>query len=240
MELVPQHRALLGVDVVGSAANPGYHLAAVHRTVDDVLDRALASSDIEPSEVLDREMTGDGALLTLPSERLGVLLDLAHDMEDTLAERNRWQKPEVRLRIAVEVGPVGDEPGLYAAKVTLSRLLDSSAFKGIFVRCLEEQGADGANTALIISDHALRTAFSGNHTRTVRQREFTPLSVQDKEYASTAWIRIPGFDAGAATSSPPTPEHRERGRVVNLVNGTMKGIQAETVYGGITFGTAPR
>jgi hypothetical protein len=239
VELVPQHRALLGVDVVGSASNPGYHLAAVRRTVDDVLDQALAGSGVEQSEVLDRDSTGDGTLLTLPSGRLGALLDVAHGLESALAEWNRWHKPEVRLRVAVEVGPVGDEPGLYAAKVTLSRLLDASAFKGLFKRCLGEQGPEAANTALIVSDHAWRTAFSGDHTQVVRQGEFTRLSVRDKEHTDTAWVRIPGFDAGAR-GAPPAPEPTGEGQVFNQVNGNMYGVQAATVNGAITFGTVPR
>ncbi|HEX6342067.1 hypothetical protein [Umezawaea sp.] len=238
MELVPQHRALFGVDVVGSARNPGYHLDAVRRTLDAALERALAERGIEREEVLARESTGDGALLTLPSGRLGALFDVAHSLENLLADWNRRNKPEVRLRIAVEVGPVGDEPGFYAAKVTLGRLLDASAFKELFERCLGEQGPDGASTALIVSDHAWRTAFGGDHTRVVRQGEFSPLSVRDKEYADTAWVRIPGFDPRTATG-PARPEPRPTGRggVVNQVNGTMSGIQAGDVYGGITFGT---
>jgi hypothetical protein len=242
VELVPQHRALLGVDVIGSARNPGYHLNAVRTILDEVLDLALTRSGIASSEVLKRDSTGDGALLTLPSERLGGVLDAAHHLENALAERNKWHKPEVRLRIAVEVGPVGDESGFYAAKITLTRLLDAAAFKELVKRRFGAQGDDGANTALIISDHAWRTAFSGDHTRAMRQSEFAPLSVRDKEYATTAWVRIPGLDAsaGGAPAHPPAFDPAEHGRVVNQVHGTMHGVQAGVVNGNITLGGAPR
>jgi hypothetical protein len=236
VELVPQHRTLLGVDVVGSARNPGYHLNAIRKTLDEVLDLALSRSGITPSEVLKRDSTGDGALLTLPSGRLGAVLDTAHHLEGELAEHNRWRKPEVRLRIAVEVGPVGDESGFYAAKVTLGRLLDASAFKELVARRLGGQGDDGANTALIVSDHAWRTAFSGDHTRTIRQGEFAPLSVRVKEYADKAWVRIPGLDVPPSAA----PDPSEHGRVVNQVYGTMHGVQTGAVHGNVTFGRAPR
>jgi hypothetical protein len=240
VEPVPEHRALLGLDVVRSAENPGYHLSSIPAVVDEVLDVALAGAGIGRSDVFRREPTGDGVLLTLPSALLGTLLDLAAGLEGTLAERNRWRKPEVRLRIAVEVGPVGSEPGFYAAKISLGRLLGASAFKRLFLDCLAEQGADAASTALIVSDTALRTAFGGDHTSVVRRAEFSPLSVRDKEYADTAWVRIPGFDTRTATAAEPAVAQPEQGRLVNTVHGTMSGIQAGIVTGPVTFGQPPR
>ncbi|WNV83403.1 hypothetical protein [Umezawaea sp. Da 62-37] len=235
MELVPQHRALFGVDVVGSARNPGHLLNAVRTTVDEALDQALWGAGISPSEVLEQESTGDGALLTLPSGRLGALFDMAQHLEIALAEHNKWRRPDVRMRIAVEVGPVGDRPGLYPAKITLARLLNSEAFKRTFRRCVDDRRHEGASTALIASDHALRTAFGGDHTTLVRRAEFTRISVRDKEFTDTAWIRVPGSDLRDEIE-PTTSDQPASGGVSNHVTGTMHGVQAHTVNGGITFG----
>ncbi|PRY36097.1 hypothetical protein [Umezawaea tangerina] len=233
MEKVPQHRALFGVDVVGSARNPGHLLNAIRTTVDESLDQALWAAGITPSEVLEQESTGDGALLTLPSGRLGALVDMAQHLEIALTEHNKWRRPDVRMRIAVEVGPVGDRPGFYPAKISLARMLGAEAFKRAFQRCIDERRHESASTALILSDHALRTTFGGDHTTLVHRTQFTRIPVRDKEFDNTAWIRIPGYVA-RDTSEETASEHQ--GRVVNQVHGTMHGVQAGTVHGGITFG----
>lgn len=41
--LLPQHKALLAVDVVGSGANDDRHLKAIPAIVADLVDNALAS-----------------------------------------------------------------------------------------------------------------------------------------------------------------------------------------------------
>jgi hypothetical protein len=243
VELVPRHRALLGVDVVGSARNPGHHLNAIRKTVDEVLDESLRRAGIARSEVLEWEPTGDGALLTLPSEKLGALLDMAQHLDGALDHHNKWRKPEVRMRVAVEVGPVGAEPGFYPAKITHGRLLNAEAFKRLFRRCQESD--QGTHTGLIISDQVLRTAFGGDHTNLVRRGEFAPLPVRDKEYADTAWVRVPGFDARsigelAQPDVRTTPGPQDQPRVSNHVNGNMYGVQTGTVNGGISFGAGPR
>ncbi|MET1076007.1 MAG: hypothetical protein ABWY11_25405, partial [Umezawaea sp.] len=174
-----------------------------------------------------------------PSGRLGALFDMAQHLEIALAEHNKWRRPDVRMRIAVEAGPVGDRPGFYPAKISLARMLNSEAFKRAFQRCVDERRHESASTALIASDHALRTAFGGDHTTLVRRTEFTRISLRDKEFTDTAWIRVPGA-ALRDEVEPAAREPEHQGRVVNTVNGTMHGVQAHTVHGGITFGAGPR
>lgn len=243
MDLVPEHRALLAVDVVGSASNPGYYLNPIRKAVDDLLRAALDSSGIERSEVLEWEPTGDGALLTLPSGRLGTLLDLAQRLDTQAAERNRSRKPDVRLRVAVELGPVGDQPGYYAPKISLTRLLNAETFKRLFERCMHERTDDSVNTGLIVSEQAFRSAFSGDHTQLARRSDFAEIPVQDKEFAAKAWVHVPGFDPLSITGfaqqhGQPAPERSPQ--VHNQVNGSMNGIQAGTINGGIVFGAGPR
>lgn len=193
MDLVPDHRALLGVDVVKSASNPGYHLAAVSDAVTTMLDDALRCTGVEP-DVLEREFTGDGELLKLPGGRLGSLFDVADRLNQLAEGYNRWRKPEVKLRIAVEVGPLGAGRQLTAPMISLARMLNAPAFKKLLLQCLAS-GRDLTQSGLICSEHAWGVAFGGDHTLHVRRADFAAIQVEDKEYEATARVRIPGFDA---------------------------------------------
>lgn len=247
MNLVPEHRALLGVDVVGSASNPGYHLSAIPEAVRELLSGALGNCGIDRDDVLDWESTGDGALLTLASGHLGALLDTAYLLDVAASARNRRHKPEVRLRIAVEVGPVGNALGFDEPKITLSRMLDSGKFKELFDRCRQEEPDEAVNTALIVSEQALRTVFSGDHTRLMCRSEFGRLDVHNKEHEGTAWVRVPGFDARslAAFTQPRQAEDIEQlnqgPQVSNVIQGSSYGgIQVGTLNGGLSQGPSPR
>ena len=236
MNPVPQHRALLGVDVIGSAQLPGYLMNAVPATISELVGAALRQSGIKPDDVLSLESPGDGALLVLPSSKLGEVLDAAVLLDQLTAEHNRWHKPEVRLRAAVHVGPVGDDDGFYRARITHTRLLDAPEFKELLRRCHEEGAEDTANTALIVSAEALDTAFSGDHTRVARRSDFASLPVAHKEYRHEAWVRVPGFDprslaAFARASSAAEPV----ASVQNVVHGDMNGVQAGTINGGLNY-----
>jgi hypothetical protein len=232
---VPQHRALLGVDVIGSARLPGYLMNAVPATVTKLVGAALAKSGITPDDVLSLESPGDGVLMVLPSDRLGAVLDAAVLLDQLTTDHNRWQKPEVRLRAAVHVGPVGED-GFHRARVVHSRLLDAPEFKDLLKRCHENCAEDNANTAVIISAEALDTAFSGDHTQVARRSDFASLAVAHKEFRQEAWVRVPGFDPRTlAGFANPVPAPEPVAGVHNVVNGDMHGIQAGSVSGGINF-----
>lgn len=245
MNSLPRHQALLGVDVIGSARNPGHYLAAVKTATDTMLRTALADEAIPSSRVTNWEPTGDGAMVTLPSSDLGVLLDAMSRLETLAAQHNQWNKPEVRLRIAVHVGPVGPEPGFYEPKITLSRLLNAPVFKQVMNRCLAE--AATVNTGLIVSDDAYRAVFGGDHTRLVEQADFASVAVSDKEFSQPAWIRVPRFEPRSITTfattepdSAPTPvrkpSHARPSQAQNItVHGDAQSIQAAEISGNISF-----
>ncbi|USX49413.1 hypothetical protein [Lentzea sp. HUAS12] len=235
MNPVPQHRALLGVDVIGSAQLPGYLMNAIPATISKLLDAALRQSGIEPDAVLSLESPGDGALLVLPSERLGAVLDAAARLDEITVEHNRWSKPEVRLRVAVHVGPVG-ESGFHRARVVHARLLDAPEFKDLLKRCHDAAAEETATTALIVSAEALDTAFGGDHTQVAKRSDFASLRVSHKEYRHEAWVRVPGFDPRSLAAFAETADApRSTASVHNVVHGDMHGIQAGTVNGGLTF-----
>jgi hypothetical protein len=232
---VPQHRALLGVDVIGSAQLPGYLMNAVPGIISELVGTALKQSEVEPDDVLSLESPGDGVLMVLPSGKLGAVLDAAVRLDQLTIDHNRWRRPEVRLRVAVHVGPVGDD-GFHRARITHTRLLDAPEFKDLLKRCRDERAEDTATTALIVSSEALETAFSGDHTQVVRRSDFASLPVAHKEYRQEAWVRVPGFDPrslAAFTHPASAPQPQEHVR--NVVHGDMHGVQAGTVHGGLNF-----
>ncbi|MGW0891224.1 hypothetical protein [Saccharopolyspora sp. NPDC002578] len=256
MSLVPENRTLFAVDVVESASNRGYHTEAIAPAVDGLVDTALHHGGLGAADVLDRESTGDGVLLTLPGSHLGSVLDAAEYLDRAAARRNRLSKPEIRLRIAVDTGPVGVVPGYYPAKTALTRMLDAPAFKELIARCREIGDSDEVNTALIVSDHAKRIAFSGDHLRVLREGEFSRFPVRNKEYAAEAWVRVADFDARsvaahlATLAAEPEPEtgagtgtvgsHQlpeVSQQFVNTVHGNVQeSFQAGVVYGDVHNG----
>jgi hypothetical protein len=251
MDAVGEQRVLLGVDVIGSAGNPGEDLHRVAEAWRSILQGSLASAGLGFGDVLEFEQQGDGALLTLPHTVLGRVVDMSQRMHELAVAHNRERRPEVRLRMAVETGPVPDRQQTYLrAKIDRARLLESAAFKALMERCHTEPGG-GAHTGLIISDHAFRTAFGGDHTVLVRDTEFAEITVAVKEYEAKAWVRVPGFDARSlrtfldqATTPRPEQAHDDlratNGGVHNQVNGVMRGVQAGIIHGGVRFGPDER
>ncbi|WP_028926681.1 hypothetical protein [Pseudonocardia acaciae] len=216
MELVPDHRALLRMDVVRSASNRGYHLTAVSDAVTTMTDDALRSMGAE-SDVLKRDFIGDGELLTFPGRRLGSLFDMADRLNQLVEGYNRWRKPEIKLRVAVEIGPIGGGRQLTTPMISLARMIDAEAFKKLFQQCLN-RGRSLTHAGLICSDHAYRVAFGGERTRYVRQDEFTSILLKNKEYQATAWVRIPGFDAESLSRLLCNPESSSSAKRSDPVN----------------------
>ena len=246
MDAVPEHRALLGVDVVGSGGLAGYHLSAVPEAVNTLVDRAFVKIGLDPvGDVLHREHTGDGAWLTVSSTCVGALMEAAYALDELARERNRWRKPDILLRLAIEEGPVGAPGGFYHPKIVLARLLDGSAFKGLFARCATEK-PDTVATGLVISGRVKDDVFGGNYTSSaVRSDQFVELTVEHKEFRSSAWAYIPGFDTASlarlAETRPEVPESKDateaRNQVVaNNVGRDMWTVQTDQVHGGVTFG----
>ncbi len=248
MELVQEHRALFGVDVAGSAGIPGHQRGQLAGAMSELLHKAMWETDIQHPDVLQWEHTGDGAMLLLPGRFLGLLFDLAARLDTAIAEHNRHRRPDLKVRIAVELGPVGDTPGFYGPRISHARLLNAPAFKDLLRRCMTERPDGSISTGMIASDHAYTTAFGGDHTELVRQADFAPVTVREKEFTGKAWIKVPGFDArtiaGFAAQQPetPGPAHAERPvtHVTNQVGRDLRGgIQAGTIHGHASFGGRP-
>lgn len=255
MALMPDNRTLLGVDVIASASSPGYHRDRQWGALNAMLSTALATSGITPDMVVHHEPTGDGALYTLPVHHLGTAVDLTERLDKLAAEHNRWQKPDIRLRMSVDVGAVGDEPGYYTPKIHLTRMLGAAAFRTLVNTCIRSNtdsiGNSSVHTGLILSSAAFREVFGGDYTRLVRQADFTKLPVASKEFTETAWVRVPGCDARtlarfATTADPVEPANQDdpgrrgpsgHGSLVNYVHGNMTdSVQAGVIEGSVRLG----
>lgn len=243
MDAVAEQAVLSGFDVIGSARTQGEDLHRLSEAWRSIVQESLRAAGIGLTDVRGWEERGDGALLTLPNALLGRVVDLSQRLHDVAVIHNRHRRPEIRLRMAVLSGPVPAEPTYARTKIDVARLLDAPVFKALIERCHTES-ADGAATGLIMSDHAFRTVFGGDHTEVVRQAEFAEVSVVAKELRATAWVRVPGFDARSVSAfvteqrSEPSPgPARAVGGVVNQVlGGSNFGVQAHTVHGGVKQG----
>jgi hypothetical protein len=242
MERMPESRALVGIDVIGSANTPGYHRKPLWDGLTGMLDTGLEQAGITPDDVLWQEPTGDGALYTLTGDRLGAAFDLAAHLDRLARQHNRRYKPDIRLRIAVDRGPVGVEPGYYSPKIQLSRLINAPAFSALLDCCLRERPADAVHTGLITSAEAFLDVFGGDYTTEVHQSEFAEISVSLKEFADRVWVRVPGLDPRSLTEFarsivPAATEEPRVYHVQNVNNGTMtSSVQAGIVHGGIHLG----
>jgi hypothetical protein len=250
MDLMPDNRALLGVDVVASASSPGYHRDRQWGALSAMLGTALASSGIRPDMVVHNEPTGDGALYTLPGHCLGIAVDLTERLDKLAAEHNRWYKPDLRLRVSIDVGAVGAEPGYHTPKIHLNRMLAAAQFRALVAECIRDNtdgaGNSSVHTGLIVSGAAFRAVFGGDYTSLVRQTDFAQLSVTSKEFSDTTWVRVPGLDAhtlarfaatAEATTSTRSNTADGSGMLINYVGGNMTGsVQARVIEGGVHFG----
>lgn len=245
---MPDTRALIGVDVIASASNPGYHLQRLAGALNTMLGQAFAATGITPDEVLQNEQLGDGALYVLPGNRLGALVDLSDHLDKLAGQHNQWSKPDLRLRIAIDTGPVGDPGGYYSPKIRLARLLDAQRFRALVQRCVDEntdaKGNSAVHSGLIMSDAARQTVFGGDYT-SVRENDFVKYEVTTKESTETAWSRVPGVDARTLTDyladTTDTAELRQETddrvtHITNTITGQVRNaIQAGVLYGGVHY-----
>jgi hypothetical protein len=252
---VPEIRTLLGVDVIDSARTAPHLRPQVPTVLETLLSAGMDAVGISRRDAVDAQYTGDGWLYAFPSGLLGRVVDLGQALDGIVAEHNRWNKLELRLRLAVEVGPLPDSQGFHAANIARSRLLEAPAFKLVAKTCIAERPDGSMSTAMILSDAVHTTVFGGAYAERARSTDFAPLAVTNKEFTARAWVAVPGFDArslaamvddaaptASAPTSAPVEESKRTGgnRVKNTIKGGSKySVQADVINGGIRMGHTP-
>lgn len=249
MDNLADLRTLLGVDVIDSARTAPHLLPQVPTVLDTLLRAAMDGVGISRDDAVDVQFTGDGWLYAFPTALLGRVVDLGHALDGIVAQHNKWNKLELRLRLAVDVGPLPAEPGFHPANIARARLLEAPVFKLLARRCIAERPDGSMSTAMIISDTVHELLFRGDHTEAARAVDFAELPVTNKEYSARAWVAVPGFDARSlaalvAEDAPPPPSAPVEesnstpvGNVSNVINGKVgKSVAAHTIHGGVHFG----
>jgi hypothetical protein len=252
VDTVPEIRTLLGVDVIDSARTAPHLLPQVPTVLETLLSAGMDAVAVSRQEAVDAQYTGDGWLYAFPSALLGRVVDLGRALDDIVAEHNKWNKLELRLRLAVEVGPLPDTQGFHPANISRSRLLEAPAFKLLVRRCIAARPDGSMSTAMIMSDAVHTTVFGADYTKVARGTDFAALAVTNKEFTARAWVAVPGFDATTlaamiAEDGPPASAPVEEsqptgpGSVTNIINGGANhGVQAHTINGGVRFGSPGR
>lgn len=135
------------------------------------------------------QFTGDGFLQAYPSRYLPTLVDMVSVLDELLVAHNRSAKPEIRLRVAVHLGPLPAGRGFYRPNIDVNRLLDAATFKRVVNFCREHVSTDAFTTALILSDSAYKTVFQGDYTRVITRNQFAPVLITNNEFNEHSWVR---------------------------------------------------
>lgn len=134
------------------------------------------------------EDRGDGLLIVVPP---GVtttrITECVHrDLPARLRLHNRTysEAARIRLRIAVNVGPVtGDPLGMTGdAIIRTARLVEAPVLK-------EAMAATGASLGIIVSTFVYETAIE-QANELIDANEYKQVEVSNKEFQSPAWIRL--------------------------------------------------
>ncbi|GAB3696462.1 hypothetical protein [Saccharopolyspora tripterygii] len=202
---MPEHCALLTADTIESGGTRPEHLGTIPHLVEKIV--AEASSEVGIAENVHRngQFSGDGFLRAYPSQYLPALIDLVASIDALLIQHNLSAKPEIRLRIALHLGPLPTEFGLYRPNIDVCRLLDADEFQALVKRWRSSLHADRFTTALILSDDAHRAVFGGDYTRTITRHDFGPMNIEHKEFEQKAWARIAGVNPAQLTEPPASP-----------------------------------
>jgi hypothetical protein len=160
---------------------------------------------------------GDEELAVYPMDGTEPRLvdDFVRHLVWELEEYNRSRVPaaRLRLRLAVDHGPVELAPNGFAGAtvVSVSRLLSSSH---LYDALREHEQAD---LVVLLSDHVYRSTVGSGHT-TLSPADFREVAVQVKEYQSVGWLRVPprsgralGVNSAATEAAPSAPTEPPRG-----------------------------
>ncbi|MFI0469721.1 hypothetical protein ACH347_37125 [Saccharopolyspora sp. 5N102] len=247
---MPEHSALLAVDMIGSGSSRPEHLIGIPELIRDLAQAALRAVGLSSDTAQDDQFTGDGFLRAYPSRFLPSLVDMVSVIDELLASRNRSAKPEIRLRVAMHTGPLPSDRGFYRPNIDVSRLLGAAAFKQVVHHCQQHITADAFTTALILSDSAYKAVFEGDYTRVITRNEFAPLLITNNEFNENSWVRVTGvhptqISSIARTDEPahlplqesgPTPANVPGERSISS-SGTVQGNQV--TGDGNSFYTTP-
>lgn len=198
---LPRSRAIFAVDTEKFTRNPSARQPGLREAIPELLRAALATSGL--AEVWDDRTfpqgTGDGVVFLVPEERAPFLLDpLLDTLQQVLEEYDRRLRSQdrnlrLRLRVAVNIGPVADADEQREAVGTpvndTFRLLDSGSVRDE----LKHSNPDITLLAAIVSQRVFEDVVRGGFTPGLPPDRFRHViaEVNGKEFAQPAWIYVP-------------------------------------------------
>ncbi|MFC6090998.1 CATRA conflict system CASPASE/TPR repeat-associated protein [Saccharothrix lopnurensis] len=156
----------------------------VQSRISDLVRAALSDLDLDLSEV-DSSGTGDGLMMFLPSgvDVQRALPALLRAMAEQLRLDNTVHRDRLRLRMAVDVGPVTTTALGFGGKVatSLGRLLDSEPLRGAI------RSNPVTDLAVIVSDR-LHGYVVEEGARGTDPASFLPVEVAVKTFYAKGWL----------------------------------------------------
>lgn len=180
----------IDVDAEAYSRNDDRRQSEIQHDLPRILSRAADGVGLNRSQWR-IQPKGDEQLAVYPMDGTEPRLvdDFVRHLVWELAEYNRSRVPasRMRLRLAVDHGPVELAPNGFAGStvVSVSRLVSSAHLYDALRKHPQ------ADLAVLLSDHVYRSTVGSGHT-TLTPDDFREVAVQVKEYASAAWLRVPG------------------------------------------------
>lgn len=187
----PSYRALLAIDIQGSAGRGDPALVDNRQTLRGALRDVLHEAGIEWADC-HTDGTGDGLQLIVGRDvwKARLIQPVVPELAARLQAHNRSADPRrmIRVRLALHAGDVRMEDGevVGGALEDLSRLLDAPPVKKTLL-----SAPPSATVALIVSEHfyreVVRHDYPGIDPATFHHFEF-----KLKETTSSGWLHLPG------------------------------------------------
>lgn len=236
---MPPSRAIMTVDTVRFSHNPSQAQPALSAGIPKLIERTFGSCghpEVWDGRRFDRS-TGDGFMFGVVPEQVAYLLHPFLDrLQETLEEENRLLRAQsrdlrMRLRVAVNAGPVPDDGGAADGIGTPTndtfRLMDSDVIR----HAMKTSNPDVTLVAAIVSQRVFEDAVRAGFTGDLHPDRFEQVTaeVDGKDFAQPGWMYVPKpsrleTPAAAAPAEPTIPA------IAPAINAT------NSVSGGINFG----
>lgn len=179
---------LVVCDVEDWSSRPAVAQQRIQVALSGLMNRALTRIGID-GPATPRSLRGDGMMLALPAttEKAKVTTILVDVIREGLFSyaMESGDDEQIRLRLVLHAGDVAIGHGEFAgaAAVEACRLVDSDVTRRVL------NASRGAPLVLAVSDDWYRATVGEGY---VSGAGFEQVTVQEKSFRETAWIRVPG------------------------------------------------
>lgn len=225
----------IAVDAQSYGSGNDRRQSEIQHDLPRLLDRAARGAGLDRAQ-WQIQRKGDEQLAVRPLDGTEPRLvdDYVRHLVAGLRAYNAQRVPEARMRLRAVIHQglveLADNGFAGTAVVATARLLNARALYDALAAHPE------ADLALLLSDDVFRSTVAGGHT-TLTTGDFTPVTVQVKEYEATAWLRVPAPGTPAAASHEPGTA--ETGKPAAPASGEPAAVRPEPAAAG-GAGEGPR